>query len=147
MIRSLFRVVALLAAFSMLNGCDDPASAPTSQPADPRIATLEARVAQLEAEVGALKGGMGAARSTPAPGATNAGANAAPASPEQQAVLTAAPVQGSGPANEAVKIVENPALAGRMGRIVVAFPKETKADGTSVAIHPAGDRKKQNASG
>src|SRR5205814_6834553 len=63
------------------------------------------------------------------------------------ATLTAAAAQGSGPGNAEVKIVENPALAGMMGRIVVKFPEGTKINDTSVAIHPAGDAKKQNAHG
>ena len=146
MLRLLSRVVVLMMAFAFLTGCDEPASAPASQPADPRVAALEARLAQLEAEVGSLKGGTTARGSTSAGAARDAAANAVSTSAEQP-VLTAAPVQGSGPANEAVKIVENPGLVGRMGRIVVAFPKETKAEGTSVVIRPAGDPKKQNASG
>ena len=142
------RSLLLLISCLSLTGCGDPASSTTTQPSDSRVDALEKRVAKLEADLAALK-----SRNSDSGGGavTTGGISSAPdqskPSNENSVALQGAPVQGSGAANAEVKIVEDPALTGVMGRIVVKFPAGTKSSQSSVEIHPAGDANKQNAHG
>jgi hypothetical protein len=121
-----------------------------------RVAALDQRVKQLEAELAALRGsgsgsgsgsGVGDGRAVePATASVAAApASAAPtgAEPSAAAADTAAgrDAQPVAPPTAGIEVVANPQLKGSMGRIVVEFPKETKADGTQVAINKAGDKK------
>lgn len=138
----------LLIVSVLMLGCGEPASSSTTQPSDSRVEALEKRVAQLEAELAALKNSnaVGSGGVVTSSGASSTSAQPKPLANDSLA-MPGAPSKGSGAANADVKIVENPALTGVMGRIVVKFPEGAKIKDTSVEIHPAGDAKKQNAHG
>jgi hypothetical protein len=136
----------LLVPCLLVIGCGEPASSSTTQPSDSRVDALEKRVAKLEAELAALKSrNPDTGGGTLTAGGSPSAPDASKSSNDHPMTMPGAPVQASGAANAEVNIVANPALTGVMGRIVVKFPEGTKTKDVPVAIHPAGDTKKQNA--
>jgi hypothetical protein len=145
-------VCALAVAFLLPISCGRTEEARGSS-GSKEVAALEARVKELEAEVASLRAQLAAATGKPAEPAAAPKASAASAPAAQPAADSAAAAPAEAPAGDAgtavssgtVRITENTALKGVMGRIVVTFPKGTKISGTRTDIYEAG--KKESIAG
>lgn len=139
------KLIALLAlsvwALSSAVACDRSESA-TATPTGggSELAVAEARVKELEAEVADLRVRLAStSKSTHADATTAAAAQSPGSKPGDTPPAAAANGTTVGmPAD--VRLVENTALKGVMGRIVVAFPKGTKISGTRTDIYEAGKK-------
>ena len=150
----LIALPVMVALLALHVGCNEaPAADPINgKQLQDRLTAAEARVKELEAEVAKLRTQLAAAQGKPAvdpAGATAAANKTNPSEPPNEAAGAAArqqPDAAAVPATGLTTITPNAAMKGVMGRVVVAFPKDSKTDGTHVAVTKQGDTK-SSASG
>jgi hypothetical protein len=138
--RKLVALVVLSAWALSSVACDrSEDAAPKAAAGGKELAAAEARVKELEAEVADLRTQLASASKPAQAGAAPAAAAQSPDAKPGDAPAAAVEGKAIGmPAD--VRIVENTALKGVMGRIVVAFPKNTKITGTRTDIYEAGKK-------
>lgn len=117
-------------------GTTGDATAPSAAAPD---AAMAARLRELEGKVAELEK-QAAAGDTPAPASVDPASTQATSAKETAAVKARTTVSRPTGGGGAFRVVANPELKGRLGRLVMNFPADTKIEGTRTATCRSGDK-------